>query len=117
MVGYRSLNRHDNAYQYTTMRMFIGMINVGISSRQWHAASPAWNTCTIEHVLYPLCYILLLSAISRLGGLVVKASASTAEGHRLADLVVKASTSGAEESGFESRLRRVFIPGRVIPVT
>ena len=36
---------------------------------------------------------------------------------RLVGLVVKASVSGAEDPGFESRLRRDFFPGRVIPVT
>ena len=37
--------------------------------------------------------------------------------HRLVGLVVKASASRAEDPGFESRLRRDFIRGRVIPVT
>ena len=36
---------------------------------------------------------------------------------RLVGLVVKASTSRAEGPGFESRLRRDFFRGRVIPVT
>ena len=36
---------------------------------------------------------------------------------RLAGLVVKVSASGAQDPGFESRLRRDFFPGRVIPVT
>ena len=36
---------------------------------------------------------------------------------RLVDLVVKASASRAEDPGFESRFRRDFFPGRVIPVT
>ena len=35
----------------------------------------------------------------------------------LVDLVVKASASRAEGPGFESRLRRDFFLGRVIPVT
>ena len=35
---------------------------------------------------------------------------------RLVGLVVKASASGAEGPGFESRLRRIFL-GRAIPVT
>ena len=37
--------------------------------------------------------------------------------HRLAGLVVKASASRAEGHGFESRLRRDFFRGRVIPLT
>ena len=37
--------------------------------------------------------------------------------HRLVGLVVKASASRAEGPGFESRLRRNFFRGRVIPVT
>ena len=37
--------------------------------------------------------------------------------HRLVGLVVKASASRAEGPGFESRLRRDFFRGRVIPVT
>ena len=37
--------------------------------------------------------------------------------NRLAGLVVKASASTAEDPGFDSRLRRDFFPGRVIPVT
>ena len=37
--------------------------------------------------------------------------------HRLVGLVVKASASTAEDPGFESRLRRDFFRGRVIPVT
>ena len=37
--------------------------------------------------------------------------------YRLAGLVVKASTSRAEDLRFESRSRRDFFPGRVIPVT
>ena len=37
--------------------------------------------------------------------------------NRLGGLVVKASASGAEDPGFESRLRRDFFRGRVIPVT
>ena len=37
--------------------------------------------------------------------------------HRLVGLVVKASASRAEGPGFESRLRRGFFRGRVIPVT
>ena len=36
---------------------------------------------------------------------------------RLVGLVVKASASRAEGPGFESRLRRDFFRGRVIPVT
>ena len=36
--------------------------------------------------------------------------------NRLVGLVVKASASGAEDPGFESRLRREFFGGRVIPV-
>ena len=36
---------------------------------------------------------------------------------RLDGLVVKASTSRVEDPGFESRLRRDFFRGRVIPVT
>ena len=36
---------------------------------------------------------------------------------RLVGLVVKASASRAEDPGFESRLRRDFFRGRVIPVT
>ena len=36
---------------------------------------------------------------------------------RLVGLVVKASASRAEDPGFESRLRRDFVRGRVIPVT
>ena len=36
---------------------------------------------------------------------------------RLVGLVVKASASRAENPGFESRLRREFSRGRVIPVT
>ena len=35
----------------------------------------------------------------------------------LVGLVVKASASRAEDPGFESRLRRDFVRGRVIPVT
>ena len=38
-------------------------------------------------------------------------------GDRLVGLVVKASASKAEDPGFESRLRRDFFRGRVIPVT
>ena len=37
--------------------------------------------------------------------------------YRLVGLVVKASASRAEGPGFESRLRRNFFRGRVIPVT
>ena len=37
--------------------------------------------------------------------------------YRLVGLVVKASTPRAEGPGFESRLRRDFFRGRVIPVT
>ena len=37
--------------------------------------------------------------------------------HRLVGLVVKASASRAEDPGFESRLRRDFFRGRVMPVT
>ena len=37
--------------------------------------------------------------------------------YRLVGLVVKASASRAEGPGFESRLRRDFFRGRVIPVT
>ena len=37
--------------------------------------------------------------------------------HRLVGLVVKASASRAEGPGFESRLRRDFFRGRIIPVT
>ena len=37
--------------------------------------------------------------------------------HRLVGLVVKASASRAEDPGFESRLRRDFFRGRVIPKT
>ena len=37
--------------------------------------------------------------------------------HSLVGLVVKASASRAEDPGFESRLRRNFFRGRVIPVT
>ena len=37
--------------------------------------------------------------------------------YRLVGLVVKASTSRAEGPGFESRLRRDFFRGRVIPAT
>ena len=37
--------------------------------------------------------------------------------YRLVGLVVKASASRAEDPGFESRLRRDFFRGRVIPVT
>ena len=37
--------------------------------------------------------------------------------HRLVGLVVKASASRAEGPGFESRLNRDFFRGRVIPVT
>ena len=36
--------------------------------------------------------------------------------HRLVGLVVKASASRAEDPGFESRLRRDFFRGWVIPV-
>ena len=36
---------------------------------------------------------------------------------RLAGLVVKASASGAEDPGFDSRWRRDFSRGRVLPVT
>ena len=36
---------------------------------------------------------------------------------RLVGRVVKASASRAEDPGFESRLRRLFFRGRVIPVT
>ena len=36
---------------------------------------------------------------------------------RLFGLVVKVSASRAEDPGFESRLRRDFFRGRVIPVT
>ena len=35
---------------------------------------------------------------------------------RLVGIVVEASASRAEDPGFESRLRRVFFQGRVIPV-
>ena len=37
--------------------------------------------------------------------------------HRLVGVVVKASASRAEDPAFESRLRRDFFRGRVIPVT
>ena len=37
--------------------------------------------------------------------------------NRLVGLVVKASASRAEDPGIESRLRRDFFRGRVIPVT
>ena len=38
-------------------------------------------------------------------------------GHRLVGLVVKASATRAEDLGFDSRLRRGDVIGRVIPVT
>ena len=37
--------------------------------------------------------------------------------HRLVGLMVKASAVKVEDPGFDSRLRRGDIPGRVIPVT
>ena len=56
---------------------------------------------------------LCLSILYRLGGIVVRHP----PGHRLIGLVVKASASRAEDPGLESRLRRDFFRGRVIPVT
>ena len=44
-------------------------------------------------------------------------TAVAVEMYRLVGQVVKASASRAEDPGFESRLRREFFLGRVIPVT
>ena len=47
----------------------------------------------------------------------IKTASLASSKNRLVGLVVKASASRAEDPGFESRLRRDFFRGRVIPVT
>ena len=85
-----------HSYVLLCRRTSVSMFN--------HTRVLPYLCATIAMFYYVDVHLCLWSTMSRLP-------------HRLVGLVVKASASRAEGSGFESRSRRDFFRGRVIPVT